>query len=103
MQLRRRLRIGYALLYKLRNRYWSFITIVRHNTTVTCTWIVLIRQEQLESDLLRDVASLRHKVDSLQRENIALSELEKEYKLVKEQVGIRETRVYTIVMIVFKR
>ena len=52
---------------------------------------------------MRDVASLRHKVDSLQRENIALSELEKEYKLVKEQVGIRETRVYTIVMIVFKR
>ena len=44
--------------------------------------------------MLRDVASLRHKVDSLQRENIALSELEKEYKLVKEQVGICETRVH---------
>ena len=98
MQLRRRIRIGYALLYKSRNRYWSFTSIVRHNT-VTCTWIVLIRQEQLEGDLLRDVASLRHKVDSLQRENIALSELEKEYKLVKEQVK----DVYTIMMIVFKK
>ena len=48
---------------------------------------------------MRDVASLRHKVDSLQRENIALSELEKEYKLVKEQVK----DVYTIMMIVFKK
>ena len=71
----------------------------QHYCHVYSARIVLIRQEQLEGDLLRDVASLRHKVDSLQRENIALSELEKEYKLVKEQVK----DVYTIMMIVFKK
>ena len=38
--------------------------------------------------MLRDNASLRHKVDALQRQNVVLSEHEKEYKLVKEQVRV---------------